>query len=497
MRFFNVFFLLFLIGTQQVVAQLPVNFQRPSDTLNKEPFVNTVDQSVAMYFKELIGEGLNYDSIQKALNYSTGQIPEFTDAQICEQLEEFNRMSPFQLDCNQNTLGTIRFFMKNRRSFISIVMGRSELYFDLFEEKLAEYGLPLELKFLPVIESGLRPQVKSKAGALGLWQFMYRTGQSYGLKENSYIDERMDPALATDAACRFLKKLYGIYGDWNLCLAAYNAGPGNVNKAIHRSGNKKTYWEVRPFLPTETQGYVPNFIAAAYLITYHTDHNIRPSQLNLNYNLLDTVCLKKGVYMSTISRVVQWDEEEVKKLNPVYKTGFIPQTNPPQCISGPLEKIGVLVSLEDTLYQLEAAIFATGTTPIAPVVPIANVPKDTLSANGLAKTQFIYHTVKAGETMTAIATKYQVSVDSVLLWNDLQTANIYVGQRLKINGISKAPAPPAPPVPPVTKKYYTVRSGDTFGKIADRHNVSQTTLKKLNPSINISRLQIGQRIRVK
>lgn len=495
MRFFSVFLMMFLLGTAS--AQLPVNFQRPSDTLNKEPFVNTVDQSVAMYLRELVGQGLNYDSIQKALNYTDGQIPEFTDDQICKQLEEFNQMSPFHLDCNKQTLGTIRFFMNNRRSFISIALGRSELYFDLFEEKLAEYGLPLELKYLPVIESGLRPQVKSKAGALGLWQFMYRTGQSYGLKENSYIDERMDPALATDAACRFLKKLYGIYGDWNLCLAAYNAGPGNVNKAIHRSGNKKTYWEVRPYLPTETQGYVPNFIAAAYLMTYHTDHNIRPREVNINYNLLDTVCLTKGVHMSTISRVVQWDENEIKKLNPVYKTGYIPQTSPPQCISGPLEKIGILVTLEDTLYKLESAIFSTGTVA-TPVVEV-NTPavKDSVNANGTKATPFIYHTVKSGETMTAIATKYQVAVDSVKVWNDLQTANIYVGQRLKINGISKAPAPPQATPPPVTKKYYTVRSGDTFGRIADRHNVSQTTLRKLNPSINISRLQIGQRIRVK
>ena len=152
--------------------------------------------------------------------------------------------------CNDNTLATLKFFVAKRRGFARIVLGRSELYFELFKEKLAEYGLPIELRFLAVIESGLRPQVKSKAGALGLWQFMYKTGLYFGLEENSYVDERMDPDKATDAACRFLKQLYGIYGDCNLALAAYNAGPGNVNKAIIRSGNKKTYWEVRPYLPT-------------------------------------------------------------------------------------------------------------------------------------------------------------------------------------------------------------------------------------------------------
>jgi membrane-bound lytic murein transglycosylase D len=314
-----IFILLLSISSGTLLSQRGNHLVKPSDTLKRDAFINTVEQSLQLFLAEYVNKN-NYDSIITALNYEPGDEPAFTDEVYCERLEKMNAMSPFQLDCNSITLSTIKFFVKSRRGFIRIALGRSAVYFDMFEEKLAEYGLPIELKYLAVIESGLRPQVKSKAGALGLWQFMYRTGLHYGLKENSYIDERMDPALATDAACRFLRQLYGIYGDWNLALAAYNAGPGNVNKAIRRSGNKTTYWEVRPFLPSETQGYVPNFIAAAYLMTYHAEHNIIPMEAKIHDAQLDTMCLTNGVHMSTISKLTNWQEEDVKTLNPVYKT---------------------------------------------------------------------------------------------------------------------------------------------------------------------------------
>ena len=251
--------LLVLFTTSLVNGQKPAHLVRPSDSLDPDPFVNTVQQSLNLFYADY-ANATTYDSIISALNYAPGQIPTFSDSVICARLAHLNELTPFQLDCNSATLSTIKFFAAQRRGFIRIALGRSALYFDLFEEKLTEYGLPLELRFLSVIESGLRPQVKSRAGALGLWQFMYKTGRYFGLEENSYIDERMDPEKATDAACRYLKQLYGIYGDWNLALAAYNAGPGNVNNAIRRSGGKTTYWEVRPYLPSETQGYVPNFI---------------------------------------------------------------------------------------------------------------------------------------------------------------------------------------------------------------------------------------------
>jgi membrane-bound lytic murein transglycosylase D len=486
-------------------AQTPAHLVRPGDTLHKDAFINTVEQSLQLFLSEYTNKN-EYDSIINALNYEPGDSPQFSDEVYCKRLEEMNEMSPFHLDCNPATLSTIKFFARERRGFARIVLGRSTLYFDMFEEKLAEYGLPIELKYLSVIESGLRPQVKSRAGALGLWQFMYRTGLYFGLKENSYIDERMDPVLATDAACRYLKQLYGIYGDWNLALAAYNAGPGNVNKAIRRSGNKTTYWDVRPFLPAETQGYVPNFIAAAYLLTYHAEHNIVPMDVKVHYAQLDTMCLSGGVHMQTISRLVNWPVDDIKSLNPVYKTTYIPFTKPGQCISGPLEKIGLLVSLEDSLYGLEKKLYSTQVQQAKPIImePIITDTSEVVDSLGVAQSpnleSYIYHKVKTGETMGTIATKYGISVEQIMEWNALRTTNIYVGQRLKLKsgtgGVTQTQTP-VNPTPAPTKKYYSVRSGDTFSKIAQRHGLTQTQLSKLNPGVNINRLTVGQRIRVK
>jgi membrane-bound lytic murein transglycosylase D len=471
------------------------------DPLKKDAFINTVEQSLQLFLADYVNQS-NYDSLRKLVQFETGETPQFSDAIYCERLQKLNEMTPFQLDCNSASLSTIRFFAQNRRGFAKVVLGRSKLYFDLFEEKLAEYGLPIELKYLAVIESGLRPQVKSRAGALGLWQFMYRTGLYFGLTENSYIDERMDPVLATDAACRYLKQLYGIYGDWNLALAAYNAGPGNVNKAIRRSGNKKTYWEVRPFLPAETQGYVPNFIAATYLLTYYVEHNIQPLPAKIHYAQLDTICLNNGVHMSTISKLIDWNVEDIQQLNPIYKTTFIPKNRVGQCLTGPLEKIGLLVSLEDSLYALERFIHVSRTpitlatdSPVTLPQPADSVP----SIAGMDSLGVItYHKVRKGETMASIATKYGVSVEKILEWNALRTSNIYVGQRIKLFGVSSSTtATPVPVKPTQPKKFYEVKTGDTFSKIAQKYGMTQTQLAKLNPRININRLTIGQRLRVK
>ena len=450
------------------------------DSLNNGQIINTIEQSLDLFYQEYSPEG-NYDSIIEGLNYEQDSVPSFSNEVYCERLNIMNEASPFHLDCNEQTLNTIKFFARKRRGFARVVLGRSKLYFDMFEAKLAEHDLPIELKYLAVIESGLRPQVKSRAGALGLWQFMYGTGRMFGLKESSYIDERMDPEKATEAACKYLKKLYGIYDDWNLALAAYNAGPGNVNKAIRRSGNKLTYWEVRPFLPRETQGYVPNFIAAAYLLTYHAEHNIIPMEATVRYPQLDTICLKKGVHMASISELLSIELDEVKRLNPVYKKEYIPGTLKPQCISLPAPLIGQLVTLEDSLYSLEKMRYS------APVNTTSSKPNTT------AKT-YTYHKVRSGETLGTIAKKYGISVAEIQRINGLRSTKIYVGQRLKVKaGSVSVPKPRTT----TSKKYYTVRSGDTFGVIAQRNRLSQSQLKRLNPRINISRLSIGQKIRVK
>lgn len=471
---------------------------KSSDSLNAIPFINTIEQSLNLFYADYANQS-NYDSIIAALNYESSDLPTFSDDVYCQRLEEMSQRTPFHMDCNDNTLATLKFFVAKRRGFARIVLGRSELYFELFKEKLAEYGLPIELRFLAVIESGLRPQVKSKAGALGLWQFMYKTGLYFGLEENSYIDDRMDPDKATDAACRYLKQLYGIYGDWNLALAAYNAGPGNVNKAIRRSGDKKTYWEVRPFLPTETQGYVPNFIAAAYLMTYHAEHNIIPMEAKIHNSQLDTMCFKKGVHMNTISQILAWDLDEIKSLNPVYKSTYIPKTTPARCVTGPLEKITLLVSIEDSLYLLEKSIYDPVVLPPLPVevsndslkiIEVANVQDSLINIENLK-----YHKVQSGENLKNISLKYNVTIEQLMEWNALRTTNIYIGQKLKLYSIEKPVIETVAPKP--VKKYYNVKSGDSFSRVAQKHNLTQGQLQNLNPGININRITVGQRLRIK
>lgn len=462
------------------------------DSLKGEALITMIEQSLELFYAEAAPDG-NYDSIIEALNFEAEEVPEYSNEVYCERLNVMNEMSPFHLDCNDITLSTIKFFVTKRRGFARVVLGRSKLYFDMFEKKLAEHDLPIELKYLAVIESGLRPQVKSRAGALGLWQFMYATGRMYGLNENSYIDERMDPEMATDAACRYLKTLYGIYGDWNLALAAYNAGPGNVNKAIRRSGNKLTYWEVRPFLPRETQGYVPNFIAAAYLLTYFAEHNIVPMEAVIQYAQLDTMCLQKGVHFASIAELLDMEEEEIGVLNPIYKRNYIPKSIPTQCITLPLTKIGRLVALEDSLYNLEYVRYVQGTEPT-----IAAVTNDTSSGTNADTETFSYHKVRSGETLSTIASRYGTTVEEIQRVNGMASTKIYVGQRLKVKGTGTSVGTTQhTPEPVATKKYYTVRSGDTFGKIAQRNMLSVSQLKRLNPGINIDRLSIGQKIRVK
>ncbi|MDR0801502.1 LysM peptidoglycan-binding domain-containing protein [Fluviicola sp.] len=530
-RFGSILLLLFIcLNSGALLAQ---HKQKPpvKDTVSGDAFIRIVDQSLNLYYTDF-AKGLNYDSIIDALDYEAGTVPVFTDEDYCKRLAKLNQTSSFGFDCNDVALATIKFFAQNRRNFARIVLGRSRLYFDLYEEKLAEYGLPLELKYLSVIESGLRPQVKSRTGALGLWQFMYATGKQYGLKEDSYIDERMDPVKATDAACRYLKKLYDIYGDWNLALAAYNAGPGNINKAIRRSGGKRTYWEIRSYLPRETQGYVPNFIAATYLLTYHAEHNLLPVEPKIHFYQLDTLCLNRGIHMQTIEKIVSWPVEDIQGLNPVYKTSYIPPTLPRQCLTGPLEKIGLLVSLEDSLYALEQFIYGSGgiksplPTDIAvdsennqlvisnPVNNAIDVPKTKV----VTTINYTYHKVKSGESLGSIAAQYNVAIQDLMNWNNLTSARIMVGNLLKIQtrvsttveneeyikavkdsmentNPVKTPAPA--PAPGVVKKYYTIRSGDTFSRIASKHGITIGQLQRLNPEISPNRIRIGQHLRVK
>ncbi len=587
MLYFRVTIILLFIGISTVYAQNRKPKPVVKDSLTSEAFLKVIENSLESFYAEYANQS-NYDSIINALEFEPNEIPDVSDEVICERLEKMNEMSPFHLDCNPSTISVIKFFASKRRSFIRIALGRSKLYFDMYEEALARHDLPLDLRFLSVIESGLRPQVKSPAGALGLWQFMYGTGKMYGLNENSWFDERMDPYKSTDAACRYLKKLFNIYGDWNLALAAYNAGPGNINKAIRRSGGKRTYWEIRPFLHKETQGYVPNFIAAAYLMTYHAENNLIPMEAKIHYSQLDTMCLTKGVHMETIERISGWELDEIKLLNPIYKRTYIPLTIPNQCISGPLTKIGKLVSLEDSLYALEKKLYGTGGAPIVEKnLQVSNqisensaVTEETTTAkdytnhkvrkgetltliskkykvkaseimelNNLRSTKVtvgkilkiptstqeleienqvvssadsimgliyydsivtVYHTVQRNENIEVIAQKFNVKAEDIIKWNNLKDNWLSIDQKLLIVTKLKISKPGMvlnenkiaaeeikEKVVAPQKKYYTIKSGDLFNRIAQKHGLTTQQLQKLNPGVKPDKINVGQKLRVK
>lgn len=453
-------------------------------------FLKTIEESIQLYRAENSG-AKNYDSIIRSLGYESEQIPTFSDSIYCIRLSEMNERSPFQFDCDPSVLKTIRFFNTNRRGFLKIVLGRAPLYFGMYEEALDRYNMPLELKYLSVIESGLRPQVRSRAGALGLWQFMYGTGKMYGLREDSYIDERMDPYKATDAACRYLKRLYDMYSDWNMALAAYNAGPGNINKAIRRSGGKMTYWGIRPYLPRETQGYVPNFVAMAYILEHAPQHNLTPAPVKVYPYHLDTVCLQQGVHMKTLDSLLDWSLEDIHFVNPIYKTNYIPKTSPPQCISMPIEKIGKFIKYEDSLYKLDSSIYILPSTVVAEEEDSAG---NEIQAT-LAPVPSQYHKVKSGETLGQIAERYHVTVSQLMSWNYLRSSNIQIGQTLSVKSSFK-------PVEPKTANAtssggtYTIRSGDNLWNVAQRHGTTISAIQQANPGISADNLKVGQKIKL-
>jgi len=475
-----------------VVAQDEKDNEQPKDSVEVveyEQFLNVIENTVESYYRSHSSSSRQTDSIIKELGYDESTVPTFSDSIYCERLEKLNELSPFHLDCNDITLRVIGFFVKNRRAFTSIVLGRSRLYFNLFEEKLSENNMPLELKYLATIESGLRPQIRSRAGALGLWQFMYRTGKAYGLTQNSYIDERMDPVMATEAACVYLKRLYNMYDDWNMALAAYNAGPGNVNKAIRRSGGKMTYWKIRPYLPRETQGYVPNFIAMSYMLNYHAEHNIRPREPKFHDYQVDTVCLRDGLHMQVIDSLIKWNVEDIQALNPIYKTTYIPDTEPKQCIQIPNAFIGQWIAMEDSIYALDSLIY------------------ETIVEEDEAEQTSIIHYVRRGQNLGYIAGQYGTTVRSIMNWNNMRSTRLSIGQRLtiyqdtppkkKTNKKKKATETNKKTSSDSTAKTHTVKQGESLWVVANEYDTTLTKLKQLNPNVNYRDLKVGQKLRIK
>jgi membrane-bound lytic murein transglycosylase D len=411
-------------------------------------------------------------SVLNIYNFPLGQIPEYDDKTYQERLEKLNRETPIEITYNKTVRSYIDLYAVKKRELTSKILGLKEIYFPLFEEYLDKYDMPMELKYLAVVESALNPTAGSRMGAKGLWQFMYYTGKLYGLKVSSLIDERYDPYLATDAACRHMKDLYNIFGDWSLVMAAYNSGAGNVNKAIRRAGGTKNYWAVWPFLPRETRGYVPAFIAVMYVMNYAPEHNLYPLHPGILYNGIDTVQISQPLSFDQVSEMLGIPMEDLKFLNPIYKTNLIPAYNGKvYSLRLPNEYINDFVDNEEALYQYKSK---------------SGLEKEKILAEIKKASERTVHIVRRGENLGLIARKYGTSVSRLKSWNGLRGSTIYPGQRLIVypsHSYTYVPtntSPTSTSNKPKNPGYHIVKYGENLGLIANKYGCTISQLKRWN-----------------
>lgn len=365
---------------------------------------------------------------------------EFNDDVILERLAALP--TEIELPLNGPVRNMISFYANRKRQLVENMLGLSLYYMPIFEEALERHGMPNELRYLPVIESALVPTAVSKAGAAGLWQFMPPTATGLGLEINSLVDQRRDPYLSSDAAARYLKQLFNTYGDWSLAIAAYNCGPGNVNKALRRAGGgKHDFWEIYPFLPTETRGYVPAFIAANYIMNYHKEHNISPA-LAKRPIITDTVHVNKRVHFEQISHVLDIPMEEIRALNPQFRKDLIPGDIRPYSLVLPSLQTLAYIANEDSILNFDAKKYAR--RGIVEPATGAATGRDSRGEYYDEET-VIYHTVARNETLTKIANKYGVTVASIRKNNKIGKT-VKQGAKLKIKTVQRKYKPVAPAV---------------------------------------------------
>jgi len=427
-------------------------------------------------------EQLSFQQLESdtaALNkwsYSEDSIPFFSDSVIAYRLSILDQNTPFSLVYNKAVQTQINIYANTYRQHVSKMLGKANYYFPLFESKLDQFDLPLEFKYLAIVESALKPQARSRSAATGLWQFMYTTGKIYDLKVSSYIDERSDPLKSTIAACEYFTFLYKMFNDWELVLAAYNGGPGYVSRALRKSGTKD-YWSVRPFLRKETQNYVPKFIAVNYIMNYASEHNIYPTPYPYTQAQTDTISIHQSLTFESIASILKIDMETLRELNPIYKRDIIPVSkNHSAIICLPLEKLASFINNSDSIYAYSEQSQEKYVSIDAPIV----------------------HSVKSGEYLGKIAQQYHTTIGRIKNWNNLSSNNLNVGQKLVIY-VNPDTSPERPVKVAINSKgetLYTIQEGDTLWDIARKYNgVSVAQIEQLN-NISYRDLKPGTTIRI-
>ncbi len=428
----------------------------------------------SLWLSELYSNDL-YDSInhvRKNLKADSIYYPQLPKDTLIARLKELNDRTPFHIEYNPILESVIKRFLKNRQRSIERLMALSTYYFPHFEKELDAHNMPLEIKYLAIVESALNPKAKSRVGATGLWQFMYATGKEHGLDVNSYVDERSDIDKSTKAACEYLSKVYKRFGDWDLALASYNSGPGNVSKAIRRSGGSQNYWNIRPFLPRETAGYVPIFQATMYVFEYAKEHNLRPEIPEIQYFEVDTVHVKKKISLEHVAEVLDIKIEDLQFMNPSYKLDIIPVIKGEDYLLRlPKTHIGKFVTHEDAIYNYAFKEFNKREKPLPDLVKTSNR---------------IRYKVRSGDFLGKIARRYGVKVSSIKRWNGLRSNNLKIGQRLIIypnhpQKVASKTSTKKSSGKMKTASSYKVRKGDTLYGIAKKYSgVSADNIKRHN-----------------
>lgn len=487
------------------------------ETINIEDEINDIfsNQMDSLVYTWQIQNTFQNDSSEVNL---TNSFPKnLPDSVYIQRLVE----SEMAIDLSYNKVvkNYIKMYTEKRRNQVEVMLGLSAYYFPIFEEALDKYDMPIELKYLPIIESALNPVARSRVGASGLWQFMYGTGKQMGLEVNTFVDERRDPVKATDAAARYLKKLYNTYGDWHLAIAAYNCGPGNVNRAIRRSGGKRNYWEIYYHLPRETRGYVPAFIAAMYTMEYYKEHNLQPRYPEIPL-LTDTIMVNKYLHFNQIEDTLKIEKEQIRALNPMYRQDLIPaKQNKAYALVLPENKVLEFIDLDTAIFAYEREKHFPDNTLKQPTQSTGGyfTPVD---VKGKAK---VFYTVKSGDNVGFISSWFKIRASDLRYWNNINRDIIRIGQKLvvyvpekdkakyeKVNTLTfsqKQTSVGKSSVQGVKEKpkpldanyvYYKVRKGDTLWEISQKYaGINSDEIMRINNLKNDRSLYIGQQLKIK
>ena len=463
-----------------------------------------VEESTVMEMLDLVGNlstfrdvYLDIDTIAwNKYGFGRDEAPTYEDSVYMKRIQTLAYETTIPLTFNNHVKSFINLYANRRRQQTSRMLGLSYVYFPMFEEYLSKYNLPLELKYLAMVESALNPTAGSKAGAKGLWQFMHGTGAQYGLKVSTLVDDRFDPEKETEAACKYLKNLYARYEDWFLVLAAYNSGPGTVNKAILRARGVKNYWAIWPYLPAETRGYVPAFIAVTYVMNYAPEHNLYPTNPGLLLHGTDTVMVHDRVGFDQINECLGVPMEDLVFFNPQYTKRIIPGTKGYPCsLRMPTKYSLRFVQLEDSIYSY---------------VSKSEKAREAVEEKVEEVSDSFVHVVKKGESLGSIARKYHVTAANIKAWNHLKRETIHVGQRLTIyrsgspmakvgktsTSSSSSKSSTTKKTNTSTVKTHTVKKGETLSSIAKKYGCTVNDLKKWN-GLKSNTVVVGQKLKIK